>query len=131
MGVPLASNDKQVMDIQGKVLEVCALETRQFKVKDTGEEVQYTSRTVIIDNSRYSAATGDKIENLLPVVFSGRYLDQLNSIQVGAEVQVTIYPKGWRSQRADGSVLYGVTLRGFDVSTLAPATPTAAPARHG
>lgn len=131
MGVPLASNDKQVMDIQGKVLEVCALETRQFKAKDTGEEVQYTSRTVIIDNSRYSAATGDKIENLLPVVFSGRYLDQLNSIQVGAEVQVTIYPKGWRSQRADGSVLYGVTLRGFDVSTLAPATPTAAPARHG
>lgn len=131
MGMPLASNDKQVMDIQGKVLEVCALETRQFKAKDTGEEVQYTSRTVIIDNSRYSPATGDRIENLLPVVFSGRYLDQLNSLQVGAVVKVTIYPKGWRSLRDDGSVLYGVTLRGFDVSTLAPATPTATPARHG
>lgn len=131
MGVPLASNDKQVMDIQGKVLEVCAPETRQFKAKDTGEEVQYTSRTVIIDNSRYSPATGDRIENLLPVVFSGRYLDQLNSLQVGAEVKVTIYPKGWRSQRDDGSAFYGVTLRGFEVSTMAPAAPTATPARHG
>jgi len=131
MGVPLASNDKQVMDIQGKVLEVCAPETRQFKTKDTGEEMQYTSRTVIIDNSRYSPATGDRIENLLPVVFSGRYLDQLNSLQVGAEVKVTIYPKGWRSPRHAGPPFYGVPPRGFDVPPRAPATPTATPARHG
>ncbi len=55
---------------------------------------------------------------------TGKSLSQLAS-------EVTIYPKGWRSQRDDGSVFYGVTLRGFEVSTMAPTAPTATPARHG
>lgn len=108
------------MELQGNFLELLAPETRTFKSPNTGEDVKYTSRVLLLDCSTYNRF-GDPIENIVPITFTGRYAEGLEVFPKGSEVKVTVTPKGWCVDR-DGGKRYGVTMRGFNVSF---ANPTA------
>lgn len=91
------------MELQGNILELFDPETRTFKSGNTGEDVEYTSRMLLLDCSTYNRL-GDPIENIVPITFTGRYAEGLEA-----------FPKGWCVARA-GYKHYGVTMRGFYVS---------------
>ena len=92
--------------------------TRTFKSPNTGEDVEYTSRVLLLDCSTYNRF-GDPIENIVPITFTGRYAEGLEAFPKGSEVKVTVTPKGWCVNR-DGEKRYGVTMRGFYVSLANP-----------
>ena len=102
------------MELQGNILELLDPETRSFKSPNTGENVEYTSRVLLLDCSTYNRF-GDPIENIVPITFTGRYAEGLEVFPKGSEVKVTVTPKGWCVDR------YGVTMRGFSVSLVNPA----------
>lgn len=102
------------MELQGNILELLDPETRTFKSPNTGEDVEYTSRVLLLDCSTYNHF-GDPIENIVPITFTGRYAEGLEVYPKGAEVKVIVTPKGWCVNR-DGVNRYGVTVRGFSVS---------------
>lgn len=106
------------MELQGNILELHDLETRTFKSPNTGEDVEYTTRVLLLDCSTYSRS-GDPIENIVPITFTGRYAEGLEVFPKGSEVKVTVTPKGWCVDRA-GYKHYGVTMRGFYVSLVNP-----------
>ena len=62
------------MELQGNILELLAPETRTFKSPNTGEDVEYTSRVLLLDCSTYNRF-GDPIENIVPITFTGRYAE--------------------------------------------------------
>lgn len=107
------------MELQGNILELLAPETRTFKSYNTGENVEYTSRVLLLDCSTYNRF-GDPIENIVPITFTGRYAEGLEVFPKGSEVKVTVTPKGWSVER-NGEKRYGVTMRGFNVSLANPA----------
>ena len=102
------------MELQGNILELLAPETRTFKSGNTGEDVEYTSRVLLLDCSTYNRF-GDPIENIVPITFTGRYAEGLEVFPKGSEVKVAVTPKGWCVDR-DGEKHYGVTIRVFYVS---------------
>lgn len=102
------------MELQGNILELFDPETRTFKSGNTGEDVEYTSRMLLLDCSTYNRL-GDPIENIVPITFTGRYAEGLEAFPKGSEVKVAVTPKGWCVDRA-GYKHYGVTMRGFYVS---------------
>lgn len=51
----------------------------------------------------------------MPITFTGRYAEGLETFPKGSEVKVIVTPKGWCVDR-DGEKRYGVTMRGFSVS---------------
>lgn len=108
------------MELQGNILELLAPETRTFKTYNTGEDVEYTSRVLLLDCSTYNRF-GDPIENIVPITFTGRYAEGLEAFPKGSEVKVTVTPKGWCVER-NGEKRYGVTMRGFNVSLITHST---------
>lgn len=111
------------MELQGNILELHDPETRSFKSPNTGEDVEYTSRMLLLDCSTYNRG-GDLIENIVPIMFTGRYAEGLEVFPKGSEVKVTVTPKGWCVER-DGDKHYGVTIRGFYVSLVSQTSATA------
>lgn len=107
------------MELQGNILELLDPETRTFKSPNTGEDVEYTSRVLLLDCSTYNRF-GDPIENIVPITFTRRYAEGLEVFPQGSEVKVTVTPKGWCVER-NGEKRYGVTMRGFSVSLVNPA----------
>lgn len=87
---------------------------RTFKSPNTGEDVEYTSRVLLLDCSTYNRF-GDPIENIVPITFTGRYAEGLEALPKGSEVKVSVTPKGWCVIRG-GVKRFGVTMRGFYVS---------------
>ena len=108
------------MELQGNILELLAPETRTFKSYNTGEDVEYTSRVLLLDCSTYNRL-GDPIENIVPITLTGRYAEGLEVFPKGSEVKVTVTPKGWCVDR-NGEKRYGVTMRGFNVSLITHST---------
>lgn len=108
------------MELHGNILELLAPETRTFKSYNTGENVEYTSRVLLLDCSTYNRF-GDPIENIVPITFTGRYAEGLEVFPKGSEVKVTVTPKGWCVER-NGEKRYGVTMRGFNVSLITHST---------
>lgn len=104
------------MELQGNILELLAPETRTFKSYNTGEDVEYTSRVLLLDCSTHNRF-GDPIENIVPITFTGRYAEGLEVFPKGSEVKITVTPKGWCVER-NGERRYGVTMRGFSVSLI-------------
>ena len=102
------------MELQGNILELLDPETRTFKSGNTGEDVEYTSRVLLLDCSTHNHF-GDPIENIVPITFTGRNAEGLQNFPKGSEVKVSVTPKGWCVDR-DGEKRYGVTMRGFYVS---------------
>ena len=41
-------SNKKTMELQGNILELLAPETRTFKSYNTGEDVEYTSRVLLL-----------------------------------------------------------------------------------
>lgn len=64
------------MELQGNILELLVPETRTFKSPNTGEDVEYTSRVLLLDCSTYNHF-GDPIENIVPITFTGRCAEGL------------------------------------------------------
>lgn len=93
-------------------------QARTFKSYNTGENVEYTSRVLLLDCSTYNRL-GDPIENIVPITFTGRCAEGLEAFPKGSEVKVTVTPKGWCVER-NGEKRYGVTMRGFYVSLANP-----------
>ena len=81
------------MDLLGILYEIDPVETRNFNGAD-GQPREYRFCEVVIDCSEYNKMTGERYENLVPVVFSGKSLDQLANIAPGSRVKVQCHPKG-------------------------------------
>ena len=111
------------MELQGNILELLDPETRTFKSPNTGEDVEYTSRVLLLDCSTYNRF-GDPIENIVPITFTSRYMEGLQNFPKGSEVKVSVTPKGWCVDR-DGEKRYGVTMRGFYVSLVSQTSASA------
>lgn len=82
------------MDLLGILYEIDPVETRNFNGAD-GQPREYRFCEVVIDCSEYNKMTGERYENLVPVVFSGKSLDQLANIAPGSRV----IPKAGASPR--------------------------------
>lgn len=81
------------MDLLGTLYEIDPIETRNFNGAD-GQPREYRFCEVVIDCSEYSKMTGERYENLVPVIFSGKSLDQLANFAPGSRVIVSCHPKG-------------------------------------
>lgn len=81
------------MDLQGTLYEISPTETRTFTGRD-GQPREYTFCEVVVDCSTYNKMTGERYENLVPVLFSGKALDTLRNIAIGSHVNVEMHPKG-------------------------------------
>lgn len=75
------------MDLLGILYEIDPVETRNFNGAD-GQPREYRFCEVVIDCSEYNKMTGERYENLVPVIFSGKSLDQLANIAPGSRVSL-------------------------------------------
>lgn len=117
------------MDLLGILYEIDPVETRNFNGTD-GQPREYRFCEVVIDCSEYNKMTGERYENLVPVVFSGKSLDQLANIALGSRVKVSCHPKGGSFTPPDGGQTRRyVKIRAFGIELFAappqaPSTPT-------
>lgn len=116
------------MDLLGILYEIDPVETRNFNGAD-GQPREYRFCEVVIDCSEYNKMTGERYENLVPVVFSGKSLDQLANIAPGSRVKVSCHPKGGSFTPPDGGQARRyVKIRAFGIELFAappqaPSTP--------
>ena len=118
------------MDLLGILYEIDPVETRNFNGAD-GQSREYRFCEVVIDCSEYNKMTGERYENLVPVIFSGKSLDQLASITPGSRVKVLCHPKGGSFTPPDGGQARRyVKIRAFGIELVAdppraPSSPAA------
>lgn len=86
------------MELFGILYEIDPVETRNFNGAD-GQAREYRFCEVVIDCSGYNKMTGERYENLVPVVFSGKSLDQLANIALGSRSKCCAIPKAGASPR--------------------------------
>lgn len=116
------------MDLLGILYEIDPVETRNFNGAD-GQPREYRFCEAVIDCSAYNKMTGERYENLVPVVFSGKSLDQLANIALGSRVKVSCHPKGGSFTPPDGGQARRyVKIRAFGIELFAdppqaPSTP--------
>lgn len=116
------------MDLLGILYEIDPVETRNFNGAD-GQPREYRFCEAVIDCSAYNKMTGERYENLVPVVFSGKSLDQLANIAPGSRVKVSCHPKGGSFTPPDGGQARRyVKIRAFGIELFAappqaPSTP--------
>ena len=107
------------MDLFGILYEIDPVETRNFNGAD-GQPREYRFCEVVIDCSEYNKMTGERYENLVPVVFSGKSLDQLANIAPGSRVKVSCHPKGGSCTPPDGGQARRyVKIRAFGIELVA------------
>ena len=107
------------MDLFGILYEIDPVETRNFNGAD-GQPREYRFCEVVIDCSEYNKMTGERYENLVPVVFSGKSLDQLANIAPGSRVKVSCHPKGGSFTPPDGGQARRyVKIRAFGIELVA------------
>lgn len=107
------------MDLLGILYEIDPVETRNFNGSD-GQPREYRFCEAVIDCSEYNKMTGERYENLVPVVFSGKSLDQLASIAPGSRVKVSCHPKGGIFTPPDGGQARRyVKIRAFGIALVA------------
>ena len=114
------------MDLLGILYEISPTETRTFTGSD-GQPREYTFCEVVVDCSEYNKMTGERYENLVPVLFSGKALDALRNIAIGSRVKVAMHPKGGSFTPPEGgSPRRYVRLKAWDIKVTAapPQAPT-------
>ena len=114
------------MDLQGTLYEISPTETRTFTGSD-GQPREYTFCEVVVDCSEYNKMTGERYENLVPVLFSGKALDALRNIVPGSRVKVAMHPKGGSFTPPEGgSPRRYVRLKAWNIEVTAapPQAPT-------
>ena len=113
------------MDLFGTLYEISPTETRTFTGSD-GQPREYTFCEVVVDCSEYNKMTGERYENLVPVLFSGKALDALRNIVPGSRVKVAMHPKGGSFTPEGGIPQRFVRLKAWDIKVTAapPQAPT-------
>lgn len=113
------------MDLTGTLYEISPTETRTFTGSD-GQPREYTFCEVVVDCSEYNKMTGERYENLVPVLFSGKALDALRNIVPGSRVKVAMHPKGGSFTPEGGIPRRFVRLKAWDIKVTAapPQAPT-------
>lgn len=107
------------MDLLGILYEIDPVETRNFNGAE-GQPREYRFCEVVIDCSEYNKMTGERYENLVPVVFSGKSLDQLANIAPGSRVKVQCHPKGGSFTPPEGGKARRyVKIRAFGIELVA------------
>ena len=107
------------MDLLGILYEIDPVETRNFNGAD-GQPREYRFCEVVIDCSAYNKMTGERYENLVPVIFSGKSLDQLANFAPGSRVIVSCHPKGGSFTPPEGGkARRDVKIRAFGIKLFA------------